>query len=346
MKFPDFVHSQKKNPRTNLPDPARVYEYWANHPQSLHQMTILMSDRGIPRSWRHMNGYGSHTLGLWNADGERYWVKWHFKTDQGIECVTNEEAAALPAHGAQQDLVESIDRGEYPSWTVKVQILSEEQAKHFPVNPFDLTKVWPHELAPLKEIGTLTLNRNVTNYFAETEQVAFAPSNLVPGICPSPDKMLQARLFAYQDAHRYRIGANHNQLPVNAPRCPVHHYQRDGAMNAVKTDNQDGGVNFYPNDREHTPAPDASYEVPPLPLLEEAWVKPFSQDDEDYYSQAGNLFRVLPEEEKSRLAVTVAAGLCQAEESVQERMLQYLGKADPSYALCVAEEVAKTKLAK
>jgi catalase len=344
MKFPDFVHSQKKNPRTNLPDPARVYEYWANHPQSLHQMTILMSDRGIPRSWRHMNGYGSHTLGLWNVGGERYWVKWHFKTDQGIQCVTDEAAATMSPHGAQQDLVESIDRGDYPSWTVKVQILSEEQAKHFPVNPFDLTKVWPHELAPLQEIGALTLNRNVTNYFAETEQVTFAPSNLVPGICPSPDKMLQARLFAYQDAHRYRVGVNHNQLPVNAPRCPVHHYQRDGAMTAITTDNQDGGVNFYPNDRQQTPAPDPSYEVPPLPLLEEAWVKPFNQDDEDYYSQAGNLYRVLPEGEQRRLATTIASGLSQAEPSVQERMLQYLGKADAEYGSSVAFEIARSTL--
>ncbi|MGI9224834.1 MAG: catalase [Woeseiaceae bacterium] len=328
--FPDFAHSQKKNPKTNLPDAARVFEFWANHPQSLHQMTILMSDRGIPRSWRHMNGYGSHTLGFWNDNGERYWVKWHFKTAQGVQCVTSEEAASLPPHGAQQDLVEAIDRGDHPSWTVKVQILSEEQAKDFPVNPFDLTKVWPHDLAPLIEVGRLELNRNVDNYFAETEQAAFAPSNLVPGICASPDKMLQARLLAYQDAQRYRVGVNHNQLPVNAPRCPVHHYQRDGAM-AGMANNQGDGVNFFPNDRTDEPAPDAACAPPPLPLLEEAWVRAYNQDDEDYFTQAGQLYRILPDDEKSRLAATIAGGLSQAEQSAQERMLSYLANADPDY---------------
>lgn len=328
IKFPDFVHSQKKNPRTNLPDPARMFEFWANHPQSLHQMTILMSDRGIPRSWRHMNGYGSHTLGFWNADGERYWVKWHFKTDQGVQCVGDEEAASLPPFGAQQDLVEAIDRGEYPSWTVKIQVLSEEEARNFPVNPFDLTKVWPHELAPLQEIGRLELNSNVENYFAETEQAAFAPSNLVPGISASPDKMLQARLIAYQDAQRYRVGVNHNQLPVNAPRCPVHHYQRDGAM----ATSQDAGVNFYPNDRIAEPAPRADFQQPPLPLLEDAWVQPYSQDEEDYFEQAGDLYRIMSAEQQAALAATIAGGLRYAEASVQERMLGYLHKADPGYA--------------
>ena len=292
MKFPDFIHSQKKNPKTNLPDPARMYEFWVNHPQSLHQMTILMSDRGIPRSWRHMNGYGSHTLGFWNLNGERYWVKWHIKTDQGIQCVTDEEARTLPPHGAQQDLVEAVERGEFPSWTVKLQILAEDEARAFPVNPFDLTKVWPHELAPLQDIGRLTLNRNVENYFAETEQATFAPNNLVPGISASPDKMLQARLLAYQDAHRYRVGVNHNQLPVNAPRCPVHHYQRDGAMAGMRSAsearvNQGSGVNFYPNDQSDEPTPHAEYAPPPLPLLEEAWVRAYSQDAEDYYTPGG-----------------------------------------------------------
>ena len=331
MKFPDFVHSQKKNPRTNLPDPARMYEFWANHPQSLHQMTILMSDRGIPRSWRHMHGFGSHTLGFWNASGERFWVKWHLKTDQGIECMTDDEAATLPPHGAQQDLVEAIERGNNPSWTVKLQILTEEAARKFPCNPFDLTKVWPHKLAPLREIGQLTLNRNVENYFAETEQAAFAPSNLVPGICASPDKMLQARLLAYQDAQRYRVGVNHNQLAVNAPRCPVHHYQRDGAM-AGTTGNQDSGINFFPNNRENEPQPDGEYTPPPLPLLEDAWVQPYSQDAEDYYEQAGNLYRIMSDQQKAQLTATIAGGLAQADESVQNRMLWFLREVDADYA--------------
>lgn len=333
QKFPDFVHSQKKNPRTNLPDAARMYEFWANHPQSLHQMTILMSDRGIPLSYRHMNGYSSHTLGFWNEQGERYWVKFHFKTDQGIRTVTNDEAQSLPAHGAQQDLVEAIDFGEFPSWTVKVQILTEDAARSFPVNPFDLTKVWPHNLAPLIEIGKLTLNRNVDNYFAETEQAAFAPSNLVPGVTASPDKMLQARLLAYQDAHRYRVGVNHNQLPVNAPRCPVHHYQSDGSSTGI----QNGDVNFYPNDQEDLPRPDASVQAPPLPLLEDAWVGVFSQDDEDYFSQAGDLFRLMNPEQQRQLFDNIGGGLAQATPSAQERMLNFLNRADPNYAQGVLE---------
>lgn len=333
IKFPDFIHSQKKNPRTNLPDPARMYEFWANHPQSLHQMTILMSDRGIPLSYRYMNGYGSHTLSFWNRNGERFWVKFHLKTDQGIQCVTDQEAQSLPAYGAQEDLVAAIDKGEYPSWTLKVQIMTEEQAKDFPVNPFDLTKVWPHDLVPLIEVGKLTLNRNVDNYYTETEQAAFAPSNLVPGIGSSPDKMLQARLLAYQDAHRYRVGVNHNQLSVNAPRCPVHHYQRDGAM----ADKQTSAVNFYPNDRNELPQPDASFAPPPLPLLENAWVGIHSQDQEDYFTQAGNLFRLMNPNQQQQLFNNIAGGLAQAEESVQERMLGYLRKADPAYANGVLE---------
>ena len=335
MKFPDFVHSQKKNPRSNLPDAARIWEYWANHPQSLHQMTILMSDRGIPRSWRHMNGYGSHTFSFYNTNGTRYWMKWHFKTDQGVECVMNDEASGLPSHGAQQDLVEAIDNGNFPSWTVKVQIMTEDQAKSFPVNPFDLTKVWPHDLVPMETVGKLELNRNVDNYFAETEQAAFAPSNFVPGIGSSPDKMLQARLLAYQDAHRYRVGANHNAIAVNAPRCPVHTYQRDGAMAA----GQDGRQNFYPNDQQDLPQPDPSVAPPPL-RLEDAWVQPYSQDEEDYYSQAGDLYRLMTEEQKDRLAETIAAGLAQADENVQARVVSYLDRADPSYAARVVREIA------
>jgi catalase len=228
IKFPDFVHSQKKNPRTNLPDPGAMYEFWAHNPQSLHQMTILMSDRGIPASYRHMNGYASHTLSLWDANGKRTWVKWHFKTDQGIQTLSGAEAAGKPPHGAQADLTSSIDSGDFPSWTVKIQVMSEEEARSRASNPFDVTKVWPHAEFPLIEVGKLTLNRNVENYFAETDQAAFSPSNVVPGIGVSPDRMLQARLMAYPDAHRYRLGSNYQDIPVNAARCPVQNYQRDG----------------------------------------------------------------------------------------------------------------------
>ena len=342
IKFPDFIHSQKKNPRTNLPDPQAVYEFWANNPQSLHQATILMSDRGIPASYRHVNGYSSHTLSFWNDNGERYWVKWHFKTNQGIQTLTNEEAATKPAFGAQQDLVESIDKGDFPSWTVKVQIMTEAQAQDYYINPFDVTKVWPHSDFPLIEIGQLELNRNVDNFFAENEQAAFAPSNLVPGIGASPDRMLQARLIAYQDAQRYRMGANYNQIPVNAPRCPVHHYQRDGAFAGINPAVAGSGANFYPNDRAEQGAPAEVPDVaePPMPLEQDAWLGIHDNRDDDNFSQAGDLFRLMSPCQKGQLVHNIAAGLHQCTEDVQQRMLAQYEQADPQYAAMVKQAIA------
>ena len=350
IKFPDFIHSQKKDPRTNLPNPAAMYEFWANHPQSLHQVTILMSDRGIPASYRNMHGFSSHTFSFWNREGKRFWFKWHFKTNQGIRNLTNEEAAQASPFGAQQDLVEAIDRGDFPSWTAKVQIMTEEQARDYHINPFDLTKVWPHGDFPLIEVGQLQLNRNVENYFAETEQACFAPNNLVPGIGVSPDKMLQGRLLAYQDAHRYRVGTNANQLPVNAAKCPVHHYQRDGAMAGCPVQShsaiQGSGVNFYPNDQINAgaPVPEPTVAEPPMPVEEQAWIKRHGlADDEDHYSQAGDLFRLMSDGEQARLVATIAEGLVQADASIQQRMLEQFGKADPAYAEGV--KIAMKKLA-
>lgn len=346
-KFPDFIHSQKKNPRTNVPDPAAVFEYWANHPQALHQATILMSDRGIPASYRHMHGFGSHTLSFWNADGTRVWVKWHLKTDQGIKNLRGEETAGLPPFGAQADLVDAIERGDYPSWTVKIQVMTEEEAKTYRYNPFDLTKVWSHADFPLIEIGKLTLNQNVDNYFAETEQSAFSPSNLVPGIGASPDKMLQARLLAYPDAHRYRVGVNHQQLPVNAPKCPVHHYQRDGAMAGMnvcpvtgRAANQDSGVNFFPNDRDDAAKPKPSVMEPPMPLEEEAWVGFHESRDEDNFTQAGDLYRLMSDDQKDQLAANIAGGLVHASASAQARMLNQYSAAAPDYAARVKAAMA------
>ncbi len=343
-KFPDFIHSQKKDPKTNLPEPAHHYEFWASNPQSMHQITILMSDRGIPKSLRHMNGYGSHTLSMWNDKGERVWVKWHFKTNQGIETLTNEEAAKMPADGMQADLVHSIDKGDFPSWSVKIQVMTEDQAKQYAINPFDLTKVWPHSDFPLMEIGQLELNRNVENYFAETEQAAFAPSNMVPGVGASPDKMLQGRLFAYADAHRYRLGVNNQQLPVNRPQCPVHNYQRDGLMAQgaqcpFSGHNQNSSVNFYPNDREDTPKPKPEVAEPPMPLAENAWIKAYDTRDEDNYSQAGELFRLMSEDQKQQLARNIAGGLGRATESVQKRMIQHFTLCDPDYGMRVQAEL-------
>ena len=339
-KFPDFIHSQKKDPKTNLPEPAHHFEFWASNPQSMHQITVLMSDRGIPKSLRHMNGYGSHTLSMWNDKGERVWVKWHFKTNQGIETLTNDEAAKMPADGMQADLVHSIDKGDFPSWAVKIQVMTEEQAKNYAINPFDLTKVWPHTDFPLMEIGQLELNRNVENYFAETEQVAFSPSNMVPGVGASPDKMLQGRLFAYADAHRYRVGVNNQQLPVNRPRCPVNHYQRDGLMAhgsecPFSGQNQNSSVNFYPNDRADAPKPKPEVAEPPMPLAEKAWIKAYDTRDEDNYSQAGDLFRLMSEDQKQQLANNIAGGLSRATESAQKRMIQHFTLCDPDYGMRV-----------
>ena len=347
IKFPDFIHSQKKNPKTNTADPAAMFEFWANHPQSLHQMTILMSDRGIPLNYRHMDGFGSHTFSFWNKKSERVWIKWHFKTQQGIKTIRSEEAHEYPAHGAQADLVNAIESSNFPRWTAQIQIMTEAEAQNYHINPFDVTKVWPHADFPLKDIGTLELNRNVENYFAETEQATFAPSNFVPGIGASPDKMLQGRLFAYQDAHRYRVGVNHNQIPVNQPKCPVNHYQRDGAMAGTCPMNGSGeghaksSVNFYPNDQinQGAPVPTPTVAEPPMPLAEHASVKAHSQDADDYYTQAGELFRLMSADQKAQLTNNIAGGLSQANNSIQERMLVQLEQADADYA-----EMVKARL--
>ncbi|MBP9742448.1 MAG: catalase [Burkholderiales bacterium] len=333
LKFPDFIHSQKKDPQTNLPNPARIYEFWANSPQSFHQMTILMSDRGIPASYRHMDGFSSHTLSFYNTQGERFWIKWHFKTNQGIRNLTAQEAATHPCFGAQQDLFNAINQGIYPSWTVKIQIMTANQAKTFHINPFDLTKVWPHKDVPLIEIGQLELNQNVANYFLEVEQAAFSPSNLVPGIGASPDKMLQARLLAYPDAHRYRIGTNANQLAVNRPICPINNYQRDGAMahNHLGNLEQISGVNFYPNEEENAPKPLSEFTEPPLPLLADAWIKAYDTQDEDNFSQGGNLFRLMSDKQKKLLVNNIASGLIHATEIVQSKMLKQFYAADQEY---------------
>ncbi|MBA5249178.1 MAG: catalase [Gammaproteobacteria bacterium] len=339
INFPDFVHSQKKNPKTNLPDPAAMFEFWANHPQSLHQVTVLMSDRGIPENYRHMHGFSSHTFSFWNEKGERTWFKWHFKTNQGIRNLTNEQAATTCPFGAQEDLINAIEQGDFPSWVAKVQMMSEEEAKDYRINPFDLTKVWPHADFPLIEVGQLELNRNVDNYFTETEQACFSPGNLVPGIGTSPDKMLQARLLAYPDAHRYRVGVNANQLPVNAAKCPVNHYQRDGKMAGVCPVGGDriqtSGVNFYPNSQinQGAPMPNPAVTEPPMPIEQDAWINRFDTvNTQDYYQQAGDLFRLMNESQKSQLTTTIAEGLIQAESGVQQAMLVQFANADVDYA--------------
>jgi catalase len=232
-KFPDFIRTQKRHPKTNLRSPTAMWDFWSLCPESIHQVTILFSDRGLPRGPQYMNGYGSHTFSFWNDAGERYWVKFHFKTRQGHRFYTNEEAGELigkTRESYQEELYGTIERGDFPKWTLYVQIMPEDEADKTPYNPFDLTKVWPHSDYPLIEVGELELNRNPENYFAEVEQAAFSPSNVVRGISFSPDKMLQARIFSYADAHRHRLGSHYEALPVNQPKCPVNHYHKDGLL--------------------------------------------------------------------------------------------------------------------
>ena len=349
-KFPDFIHTQKRHPANNCKDPEAVWDFWALNPQAMHQVTILFSDRGVPADYRHMNGYSSHTYSLWNKDGERFWVKWHFKTQQGIKCLTEAESREVcgqnPDH-AQRDLVEAIKNKNFPRWTVNIQVMPEKEAETYTINPFDLTKVWPHKDYPLIEIGILELNRNVDNYFAETEQSAFAPSNLVPGIGASPDKMLQARLFAYQDAHRYRIGANYNDLPVNYPRATgAENYQRAGAMAGTKCPFDHGrinsgvaDVNYGPNSKGGA-AEKSEYKEPPLKIDFATVERHDHRTGADDYSQAGTLFRIMSGEQKRQLVNNIAGSLGQASQGVQERMLVHFDKCDRQYGRMIRDAIA------
>ncbi len=339
LKFQQFIHTQKRDPRTNLRDMDMQWDFWSLCPESLHQVTILFSDRGIPKSYRHVNGYGSHTYSLINAAGERVWCKFHFKTEQGIQNLTEEEAAALIAgdrESHQRDLYGAIERGEFPRWRCYVQVMTDEQAAAFRWNPFDLTKVWPHREFPLIEVGVLELNRNPENYFAEVEQASFSPSAAVPGIGWSPDKMLQARLMSYADAHRYRVGNNFQQLPVNRPRCPVMHYQRDGAMSLGLGG---GGANYFPNSRPGTPQPVPEHHQPAWHLGDVTVDRYDSTQDHDDYTQAGNLYRLFDEGQRERLAKAIAGPLSLARREVQVRQLCHFFRADPDYGRRVAAQL-------
>ena len=330
-KFPDFIHTQKRDPKTNLRSNTAQWDFWSLSPESLHQVTILFSDRGLPKSYRHMNGYGSHAYSFINAANERCWVKFHFKTLQGIQNLTDEEAAKIIAsdrESHQRDLFESIERGEFPRWRLLVQIMPEADAGKTSYNPFDLTKVWPHADYPLQEVGILELNRNPENYFAEVEQSAFSPANVVPGIGHSPDKMLQMRIVSYADAHRYRLGVNYESLPVNRPRVPVATYHRDGSM---RFDGNGGGsVNYEPNSFGG-PREDPSFKEPPLPLSGAAGRYDHREGNDDY-TQAGNLYRLLPDAERQRLHKAIAQAMSGVSQEIIERQLAHFEKADPAYA--------------
>ncbi|MGH7040512.1 MAG: catalase [Acetobacteraceae bacterium] len=337
-KFPDFIHTQKRDPKTNLRNPTAMWDFWSLSPESLHQVTILFSDRGVPKTLRHMNGYGSHTYSLINAANERVWVKFHFKTMQGIACLTDAEAERLigtDRESHQRDLFAAIERGDFPHWRVQVQVMTEAEAERTPYDPFDLTKIWPHGDFPLIDVGVLELDRNPENYFAEVEQSAFSPANVVPGIGHSPDKVLQFRIASYGDAHRYRLGVNADALPVNAPRCPVTNYYRDGAMRYGT--NAGGAVNYEPNSFGG-PKEDPSVKEPPLTLSGAADRYDHRAGNDDY-SQAGALFRLMPTAEQARLMDAIAAVMKSVPREIQQRQIGHFAKADPAYGAGVAERL-------
>jgi catalase len=330
-KFPDFIRTQKRDPKTNLRSATAMWDFWSLSPESVHQVTILFSDRGLPRSFRNMNGYGSHTYSFINAGNERFWVKFHFKTLQGIQCLTDEEAARVVGQDResnQRDLFQSIEKGDFPRWRLAVQIMPERDAEKLAFNPFDLTKVWPHGDFPLMEVGVMELNRNPENYFAEVEQAAFSPANMVPGISHSPDKMLQFRIFSYADAHRYRLGVNYESLPVNRPRSAVNTYHRDGAMRFDASNS--GGPNYEPNSF-NGPVEDHCFKEPALKVFGDADRYDHRQGNDDY-GQAGNLYRLMPADERQRLHRALADGMAGVPREIIQRQLEHFAKADQAYA--------------
>lgn len=330
-KFPDFIHTQKRDPRTHLRNANAAWDFWTLCPESLHQVTILMSDRGIPASYRHMHGFGSHTYSLLNDKGERFWVKFHFKTQQGIKNLTNKEAEEIIAkdrESHQRDLYNSIEKGDFPKWTFQVQILPENEVDKLGFNPFDLTKVWPHSIVPLMDIGEIILNKNPQNYFNEVEQAAFSPSNIVPGIGFSPDKMLQGRIFSYPDAHRYRIGTNYHLLPVNRARSEVNTYNVAGAMNFDEYKNK--SAYYEPNSYDDSPKEDKNYLEPDL-ILEGA-AQRYAPLDNDFYTQPKALFDIMNASQKEQLFKNIASSMEGVEQKIIDKALMHFEKISKEYA--------------
>jgi catalase len=336
LKFPDLNHAVKRDPRTNLRSALNNWDFWTNLPEALHQVTIVMSDRGIPAGYRHMHGFGSHTFSFINASNERFWVKFHHVCQQGIKNFTDAEAAALIANdreSSQRDLYDAIERKDFPKWKLCVQVMPEADAAKVPYNPFDLTKVWPHGDYPLIEVGEWELNRNPENYFAEVEQAAFNPANVVPGIGFSPDKMLQGRLFSYGDAQRYRLGVNHQQIPVNAPKCPVHSFHRDGAM---RVDGNHGSTLGYEPNSYGEWQEQPNYAEPPLGLHGAAdhWNH---REDTDYYSQPRALFQLMKPGQQQALFDNTARAMGDAPRMVKLRHIRNCLACDPAYGAGVAK---------
>ncbi|MDN2671933.1 MULTISPECIES: catalase [unclassified Janthinobacterium] len=340
LKFPDLNHAIKRDPRTGLRSANSNWDFWTSLPEALHQVTVVMSDRGLPRSFRHMHGFGSHTFSFLNAQNERFWVKFTFKTQQGIQNLTDAEAEALVGkdrESSHRDLYESIENKDFPRWTLYVQIMPEKEAGTYHLNPFDLSKVWPHGDYPLIEVGVLELNRNADNHFAEVEQAAFNPANVVPGISFSPDKMLQGRLFSYGDAQRYRLGVNHSHIPVNAPKCPFHSYHRDGQM---RVDGNQGGTLGYEPNSEQEWAEQPDFREPPL-SIEGAADHWNHRVDEDYYSQPRALFRLMTAAQQQALFDNTARAISGASEQVKQRHIGNCTLCDPAYGAGVAAAIGR-----
>jgi len=330
-KFPDFIHTQKRDPQTNLRSNTAMWDFWSLSPESLHQVTILMSDRGLPKSYRNVNGYGSHTYSLINAKNERFWVKFHFKTLQGIETLTNKEAEAIVGkdrESNQRDLFENIEKGNFPKWSFEIQIMSEEEAKKCSFNPFDLTKVWPHGDYPMIKVGTMTLNENPKNYFQQVEQASFSPSNIVPGISYSPDKMLQARIFSYPDAQRYRVGTHYEMLPVNRPIVEVNTYNLDGSMNF---DIKEPTKAFYEPNSFDGPVEDKSYLEPDLAVGDIAKRYDHRVGNDDF-SQPRALFLLMSNSQKEQLFSNIKDAMAGVPRDIVDRQIALFEKVHPDYA--------------
>jgi catalase len=336
IKFPDFIHTQKRDPRTHLKNPTAVWDFWSLSPESLHQVTYLMGDRGIPATVRHMNGYGSHTFKWVNENGEAVWVKYHFKTEQGVKNMSNEVAAKLAGENPDyhtEDLFNAIENGDFPAWKLYVQIMPFEDANTYRFDPFDVTKVWSHKDYPLVEVGRMVLNRNPENYFAEVEQATFSPGTMVPGVEASPDKMLQGRLFAYSDAHRYRVGANHAALPINRPKVTVNNYQRDGQM---RFDNNGGRSVYYEPNSFEGPKEAPEYKQTPFQVSGSAAQSAY--DHNDHYTQAGDLYRLMDEGEKARTAANIVESMKPVlKEKIKLRAVLNFYKADAKLGESIAQ---------
>jgi catalase len=342
-KFPDFIRTQKRHPVTNLRSPEAMFDFWAAQPESVHQVTILMSDRGIPTNPMHMNGYGSHTFSTWNAAGERFWVKFHFKVQQGHKHYTNQEAETLigkTRESYQEDLYNAIDEGNFPKWKMMIQVMPEEEAATLPFNPFDVTKVWSHKDYPLIEVGMVEMNENPENYFMYVENAAYSPSNVVPGIGFSPDKMLQGRIFSYADAHRYRLGTHYEQLPANqAKNADVNFYHKDGSMRFFPPKTGHVDAYYEPNQYAESAKADPSVAEPPLKIDGDAARYDPADPDADYVQPRALYAEVMNDEERGRLHSNMASAMGPCSDSVKERWYAVLRKVHPDYEAGVRKAV-------